>query len=170
MTHHFFRGGFCEHAHDQHSERGDHGQDHGEVEIVHVLHHAWSEVDLATLGLWVDEVQHQPNDAQQQPNHQAPECALGKEGYSLSEREACIHPGSRAIPTFSGYKRARLSSCCFFGGLLFLPFLLLLSRSASAVTVAWYLSSGGSSGSLVLVWRGRITSYARILRRVIFLS
>ena len=114
MTHHFFRGGFCEHAHDQHGERGDRGQHHGEVEIVHVLHHAWSDVGLAALGLWVDEVQHQPNDAQQQPDHQAPERALGKEGYSLLEQEACVHPGSRAIPTFAGYKLARLSGQVFW--------------------------------------------------------
>lgn len=89
MTHHFFRGGFCEHAHDQHSESGDRRQDHGEVEVVHVLHHAWAEVGLAALGLWVDEVQHQPNNAQQQPDHQAPERALGKEGYSLLGQAAC---------------------------------------------------------------------------------
>lgn len=163
MTHHFLRGGLCEQAHDQHGQRGDGGQDHGEVEVVHVLHHAWAQVPLSALGLWVDEVQHQPNDAQQQPDHQAPEGALGEEGSALPEQGARI----REDPASSlGY---RLSRGWLFRG-------SFPSLSALAIWVCqWWLSS-----LVPLCGLKRVISFgmegkdsilcARILSRLVFIS
>lgn len=52
---------------------------------MHVAQHARPRVPLPALGLREDEVQHHPDDAHQQPEHQAPERALGREGYLLEQ-------------------------------------------------------------------------------------
>lgn len=63
QMYHLLGGWLCEPAHGRHGDEGDGGQNHGEVEVVDVLHHRGTLVGLVTLRLSVNEVQDQPNQA-----------------------------------------------------------------------------------------------------------
>lgn len=58
---HLSGGRLCEAAHSEHSDEGGRRQNHGEVEIVDVLHHRRPLIGLVTPRLHVDKVQDQPD-------------------------------------------------------------------------------------------------------------
>lgn len=63
ILYHLLGGRLCEPAYDGHSDQGDGGQNHGEVEVVDILYHSWPLIWLVTPRLHVNEVQDQTNQA-----------------------------------------------------------------------------------------------------------
>lgn len=61
QMYHLFGGCLCEPAHSEHRDEGGRRQNHGEVEVVDILHHSWAVIGLVTPRLHVDKVQDQPD-------------------------------------------------------------------------------------------------------------
>lgn len=63
QMYHLLGGWLCEPAHGGHSDQGDCRQNHGEVQVVDILHHRWALIWLIAPRLHINKVQDQPNKA-----------------------------------------------------------------------------------------------------------